>query len=74
MEFAIPGFIQNLCTPNASTTLTEYLVDYADADTRAAGMQLIEQELQRLPEGKRKADLAQRLQAIRDTGARDLYF
>ena len=38
MEFAIPGFIQNLCTPNALTTLTEYLVDYAGEETRAAGL------------------------------------
>ena len=29
MEFAIPGFIQNFCTPNALSTLMEYLVDYA---------------------------------------------
>ncbi len=35
MEFAIPGFIQNLCTPNALTTLMEYLIDYAsDGDPR----------------------------------------
>ncbi len=31
MEFAIPGFIQNLCTPNALTTLMEYLVDYGSS-------------------------------------------
>ena len=74
MEFAIPGFIQNLCTPNALSTLTEYLIDYASDETRAAGMRLIEQELQRLPEGQRKADLVERLRKIRETGARDLYF
>ena len=32
MEFAIPGFIQNMCTPNALTTLQEYLVDYASPE------------------------------------------
>ena len=37
MEFAIPGFIQNFCTPNALSTLMEYLVDYASPETRAAG-------------------------------------
>ena len=74
MEFAIPGFIQNLCTPNALTTLTEYLVDYASDETRAAGMRLIERELQRMPEGQRKADLIERLRKIRETGTRDLYF
>jgi 2-iminoacetate synthase len=74
MEFAIPGFIQNMCTPNALTTLTEYLIDYAGDETRAAGMKLIEQELQRLPEGQRKAELTERLEKIRESGARDLYF
>jgi 2-iminoacetate synthase len=74
MEFAIPGFIQNLCTPNALSTLTEYLIDYASPETRAAGMRLVEQELQRLPEGQRKAELMERLRKIRESGARDLYF
>ena len=37
MEFAIPGFIERLCTPNALTTLQEYLVDYASPATRALG-------------------------------------
>jgi hypothetical protein len=37
-------------------------------------MRLVEQELQRLPEGQRKADLTERLQRIRETGARDLYY
>ena len=41
MEFAIPGFIQNFCTPNALTTLMEYLVDYASPETVEAGKQLI---------------------------------
>ena len=35
MEFAIPGFIQNMCTPNALTTLCEYLVDYASPKKHA---------------------------------------
>ena len=35
MEFAIPGFIQHLCTPNALSTLMEYLLDYASPETRA---------------------------------------
>ena len=35
MEFAIPGFIKRFCTPNALTTLMEYLVDYASPETRA---------------------------------------
>jgi 2-iminoacetate synthase len=74
MEFAIPGFIQNMCTPNALTTLMEYLVDYASRETYEASQQLIEQELAKIPEGKRKQELVSRLQRIKETNDRDLYF
>jgi 2-iminoacetate synthase len=74
MEFAIPGFIQNMCTPNALSTLAEYLVDYASRETYEAGMKLIEREVGRLPEGQRKQDLVDRLRRIRETDERDLYF
>ncbi len=74
MEFAIPGFIQNLCTPNALSTLMEYLQDYASTETYAAGQRLIEQELAKMPEGRRKAELLDRLRKIREDDVRDLYF
>jgi 2-iminoacetate synthase len=73
MEFAIPGFIQNLCTPNALTTLLEYLMDYASPETRTAGERAIELELAKLPEGPRKKQLLDRLDRIRNKGERDLY-
>ena len=74
MEFAIPGFIQNFCTPNALSTLMEYLQDYASSETYAAGHRLIEQELAKMPEGKRKTELIDRLRRIRESEQRDLYF
>ena len=74
MEFAIPGFIQNLCTPNALSTLMEYLVDYASPETRAAGEAAIRREIEKLPEGERKTQLLDRLRRIRETDERDLYF
>jgi 2-iminoacetate synthase len=74
MEFAIPGFIQNLCTPNGLTTLMEYLVDYASPPTRKVGEQLIAAELAKMPESKRKQELIHRLELIRTTDQRDLYF
>jgi len=74
MEFAIPGFIQNMCTPNALTTLCEYLVDYASPETRTAGRRRIEEELAKLPEGPRKNELVRRLHQIEETDVRDLYF
>jgi len=73
MEFAIPGFIQNLCTPNALTTLLEYLLDYASPETRAAGTAAIARELERMPDGPRKRQLEERLQRI-EQGQRDLPF
>jgi 2-iminoacetate synthase len=73
MEFAIPGFIKRFCTPNALTTLMEYLVDYATPKTRQAGLTLVEAELKKIPDSAEKADLMNRLEQIRSTDQRDLY-
>jgi len=74
MEFAIPGFIKRYCTPNALTTLTEYLADYASDETRKAGEDLIRKEIAALEAGPLKDKLKQRLRQIRETEDRDLYF
>ena len=74
MEFAIPGFIKKFCTPNALSTLMEYLVDYASAETRQAGMKLLEEELAKIENGPQKQELISRLERIRKTQDRDLYF
>jgi 2-iminoacetate synthase len=74
MEFAIPGFIKRFCTPNALSTLMEYLVDYATPETRAAGEKIVAAELARMEEGKLKEELTDRLRRIRETDDRDLYF
>ena len=74
MEFSIPGFIQNLCTPNALTTLLEYLIDYATPETRALGQAAIEREIDQLPESQRKRQLLDRLDRIRRRDERDLPF
>jgi 2-iminoacetate synthase len=73
MEFAIPGFIQRFCTPNAMTTLMEYLVDYASPETCQAGLQAIAREMERLPKTAQK-ELRARLKRIEESGARDLYY
>ncbi len=73
MEFAIPGFIQRFCTPNALSTLMEYLVDYATPATRTAGEAAIERELAKLPDGERKQTLVAKLTQIRESERRDLY-
>lgn len=74
MEFAIPGFIKRFCTPNALLTLEEYLVDYASAATRASGRRAIDRELALMKEGPAKAELVRRLNEIRTSDKRDLYF
>jgi 2-iminoacetate synthase len=74
MEFAIPGFIKRFCTPNALSTLTEYLTDYASPETRAAGEKLIMEELAKMEDGKLKTELIKRLERIKTSDDRDLYF
>lgn len=74
MEFAVPGFIKRFCTPNALLTLQEYLTDYASEQTRQAGERLIADELAKLPDDETRRKLVERLEAIRTTDQRDLYF
>lgn len=72
MEFAIPGFIESFCTPNALLTLAEYLQDYASEKTREAGLALIRRQTALLDEAQRsrvEADLNRVLQQ----GERDIY-
>jgi len=73
MEFAIPGFIKRLCTPNALLTLKEYLVDYAPPAVRAKGERLIADELAKMGEGDQRNQLAERLAAV-EKDKRDLLF
>jgi len=73
MEYAIPGFIQQFCTPNALSTLEEYLTDYASPATREAGEQAIAVELGKMRDAKVRAACEERLNRIRTTDARDLY-
>jgi 2-iminoacetate synthase len=74
MEFSIPGFIKEFCTPNALLTLEEYLVDYATPETRAVGEKLIGEELSKIADGDTKDSLIKRLQSIKEDRERDLYF
>lgn len=73
MEFAVPGFIKRYCTPNALTTLQEYLVDHASPETRAVGERLIAAELAAMPDSQRKRSTQDRLHRIGSDDERDLY-
>jgi len=74
MEFSIPGFIKRYCTPNALTTLAEYLTDYASEETKRAGFALIEREAAQIPDEKRREQVQARIEKIRTTDERDLCF
>ncbi len=70
MEYAVPGFIQNMCTPNALVTLTEYVEDYGSEETKAAARGLVERELAKLPAGDKVRKMIARTV---DDGVRDTY-
>jgi len=73
MEFSIPGFIKEYCTPNGLLTLQEYLIDYASDATRKAGEDLIDRELARVA-SEEAADIRSKLEQIRTQNRRDLYY
>lgn len=76
MEFSVPGFIKRYCSPNAILTLTEYLEDYAPAETRRKGYLAIEKNLLELETAAEKVDVPEirhRIEKIK-AGQRDLYF
>jgi 2-iminoacetate synthase len=76
MEFSVPGFIKRFCSPNAMLTLAEYLEDYAPADTKKRGWEVIEKNLEDLEKNvdpKNMNELRIRLLRVQ-SGERDLYF
>ncbi|MDD3743659.1 MAG: [FeFe] hydrogenase H-cluster radical SAM maturase HydG [Lentimicrobiaceae bacterium] len=76
MEFSVPGFIKRFCSPNAMLTLAEYLEDYAPADTRKRGWEVIEKnlnDLEQSTESRNIQELKRRLDRVL-AGERDLNF
>ena len=73
MDMAKPGLIKMHCQPNALLTLKEYLVDYADVETRLLGEKLIVREINLIPDEGRKTATVKNLKKIED-GERDIYF
>ena len=68
------GQIQNCCHPNALMTLTEFLVDYASDETKKIGFELIEKELQKVPNPKARAIAIQNVEDIKASNRRDFRF
>ena len=73
MEFSVPGFIKNFCSPNAMLTLAEYIEDYAAPETARKGYEIIEKNIRQLNGNVNADELRKRLEKIR-AGERDLYF
>ena len=73
MSLCKSGQIQNCCHPNALMTLEEYLQDYASADTKTVGAELIAKEIHNIPNEKVKGIVLERLEKIKN-GERDFRF
>lgn len=71
MLLAKEGHIKHLCQPNALITFAEYLADYASAETKRIGSQLINQELAKAPQ-ELKAKLEELISKV-NSGQRDLF-
>jgi 2-iminoacetate synthase len=71
MDLAKPGEIKYHCDPNALSTFREYLQDYASANTRAAGEQLICRTLMGMDAAQRQ--ISQRLLEGVQGGKRDVF-
>ena len=74
MSFCKSGQILNYCHPNALVTLAEYLTDYAKPDTSQKGFALIERELFKVEDEKRRRQCAGAISAVVHKGERDLRF
>ncbi len=74
MALCKTGQILNCCHPNALLTLTEYLVDYASPETKKVGFDLVERELERVPNEKARALAKKYVEEIKNDGKRDFRF
>ncbi len=74
MQLCKSGQIQNCCHPNALMTLTEYLIDYASEDTKKVGFELIDKELDKIPNEKVRAIAKQNIEDIKSSNRRDFRF
>ena len=73
MSLLKSGQIINCCHPNALMTLKEYLMDYAQEDTRKKGEEIIAREIERITNEKVKERAKQNLIDI-ENGTRDFRF
>ena len=70
MQLCKSGQIANCCQPNALMTLREYLDDYASEETRRKGLELMNVEVEKIPNEKVRAIAKQHINDI-DSCLRD---
>ena len=73
MSLAKDGTIQNVCLPNALLTFKEYLIDYADPETKILGERRIQEALATIPKDGIRDLTIERLGDI-EAGRRDMFF
>ncbi|MBQ9979770.1 MAG: [Oscillospiraceae bacterium] len=74
MSLCKTGQIANCCHPNALMTLTEYLVDYGGEETKKVGFEMVERELEKVPNLKARGIAAQNVEDIKNSNRRDFRF
>ena len=66
MSLCKTGQISNCCLPNALMTLTEYLEDYASDETRKLGSEIVQNELNNIPNEKSREIASKQVEYIKE--------
>ena len=72
MSLAKSRQIHNVCTPNALTTLNEFLIDYGDEELKIMGKKLIAEEIGKIEREDIRNIVSNNMTAL-ERGERDLY-
>jgi 2-iminoacetate synthase len=73
MDLAKPGLIKQYCLPNAMFTFREYLEDFASAETKMKGIELIKSMFAEVEKKELIAKIEDNLCKI-ENGERDIFF
>lgn len=73
MEFSVPGFIKEKCTPNAILTFAEYLEDYANKESYTNGWKIIEDNINKIDDLNLKNSIKNKIDKLKNN-QRDLYY
>ena len=74
MSLCKTGQILNCCHPNALMTLTEFLMDYATEDTKKVGFEMIEREIEKVPNEKAREIAKKNIEDIKTSNRRNFRF